>query len=144
MPAGTTTATASGPPPPPRAPGARQAVARPHLTAGYEHFTAGPDARLAITYRAKNANLVLAGTGKVTVVVDGKATRTIDVSGSPTLYRLTDDKDPRTARLGLRLDEGPQAYAFTFGWSRWAAGRSGGPPHSALWLSAGREAGRGR
>ncbi|WP_433403614.1 cytochrome c biogenesis protein DipZ [Streptomyces sp. CA-146814] len=84
-------------------------------TAGYEHFTAGPDARLAITYRAKNANLVLAGTGKVTVVVDGKATRTIDVSGSPTLYRLTDDKDPRTARLELRLDEGLQAYAFTFG-----------------------------
>ncbi|MFE7482705.1 cytochrome c biogenesis protein DipZ [Streptomyces sp. NPDC057552] len=84
-------------------------------TAGYEHFTAGPDARLAFTYRAKNANLVLAGTGKVTVVVDGKATRTIDVSGSPALYRLTDDKDPRTARLELRLDEGLEAYAFTFG-----------------------------
>lgn len=47
--------------------------------------------------------------------MDGKATRTIDVSGSPTLYRLTDAKDPRTARLELRLDEGLQAYAFTFG-----------------------------
>ncbi|MFF3035509.1 cytochrome c biogenesis protein DipZ [Streptomyces rubiginosohelvolus] len=84
-------------------------------TAGYEHFTAGPDARLALAYRAKNANLVLAGTGKVTVIVDGRTTRTIDVSGSPTLYRLTDDKDPRTARLELRLDEGLEAYAFTFG-----------------------------
>ncbi|MFB7433579.1 cytochrome c biogenesis protein DipZ [Streptomyces microflavus] len=84
-------------------------------TAGYEHFAAGPDARLAFTYRAKNANLVLAGTGKVTVLVDGRATRTIDVSGSPTLYRLTDDKAPRTARLELRLDEGLEAYAFTFG-----------------------------
>ncbi|APS24001.1 thiol:disulfide interchange protein [Streptomyces sp. Tue 6075] len=84
-------------------------------TAGYERFTAGADARLAFSYRAKNANLVLAGTGKVTVIVDGRTTKTIDVSGSPTLYRLTDDKDPRTARLELRLDEGLEAYAFTFG-----------------------------
>ncbi|MFJ6513984.1 cytochrome c biogenesis protein DipZ [Streptomyces sp. NPDC091406] len=84
-------------------------------TAGYEQFTAGKDARLAFTYRAKNANLVLAGTGKVTVLVDGEATKTINVTGSPTLYRLTDDKDARTARLELRVDEGIQAYAFTFG-----------------------------
>ncbi|MEV1043930.1 cytochrome c biogenesis protein DipZ [Streptomyces sp. NPDC049916] len=84
-------------------------------TAGYEHFTAGPDARLAFTYRAKNANLVLAGTGKVTVIVDGKVTRTVDVSGPPTLHRLTDDRNPRTARLELRLDKGLEAYAFTFG-----------------------------
>ncbi|MFE4382217.1 hypothetical protein [Streptomyces cyaneofuscatus] len=52
---------------------------------------------------------------KVTVLVDGRATRAIRVSGSPTLYRLTDDKAPRTARLELGLDEGLQAYAFTFG-----------------------------
>ncbi|MFF0502112.1 cytochrome c biogenesis protein DipZ [Streptomyces fimicarius] len=84
-------------------------------TAGYEHFTAGPEARLAFTYRAKNANLVLAGTGKVTVLVDGKVTKTINVSGSPTLHRLTDDDEARTARLELRLDEGLEAYAFTFG-----------------------------
>ncbi|MEU9677930.1 cytochrome c biogenesis protein CcdA [Streptomyces parvus] len=84
-------------------------------TAGYEQFTAGKDARLAFTYRAKNANLVLAGTGKVTVLVNGEMTRTINVTGSPTLYRLTDDEDARTARLELRVDEGLQAYAFTFG-----------------------------
>ncbi|OCC12790.1 cytochrome c biogenesis protein DipZ [Streptomyces sp. PTY087I2] len=84
-------------------------------TAGYEKFTAGKDARLAFTYRAKNANLVLAGTGKVTVLVNGEATRTVSVTGSPTLYRLTDDEDARTARLELRLDEGLQAYVFTFG-----------------------------
>ncbi|MFF3529412.1 cytochrome c biogenesis protein DipZ [Streptomyces rubiginosohelvolus] len=84
-------------------------------TAGYEQFTAGKDAKLAFTYRAKNANLVLAGTGKVTVLVNGEATKTISVTGSPTLYRLTDDKDARTARLELRVDEGLQAYVFTFG-----------------------------
>ncbi|WP_307816290.1 MULTISPECIES: hypothetical protein [unclassified Streptomyces] len=80
-------------------------------TAGYKHFTAGPDARLAFSYRAKNA--ILVGTGKVTVIVGGRTSRRIDVSGSPPLYGLTDDKDPRTARLELRLDEGLEAYAFT-------------------------------
>ncbi|WP_179886830.1 cytochrome c biogenesis protein DipZ [Streptomyces sp. st77] len=84
-------------------------------TAGYEQFTAGKDAKLAFTYRAKNANLVLAGTGQVTVLVNGEVTRTINVTGSPTLYRLTDDKEARTARLELRVDEGLQAYVFTFG-----------------------------
>ncbi|MFI5484039.1 cytochrome c biogenesis protein DipZ [Streptomyces rubiginosohelvolus] len=84
-------------------------------TAGYEQFTAGKGAKLAFTYRAKNANLVLADTGKVTVLVNGEATKTISVTGSPTLYRLTDDKDARTARLELRVDEGLQAYVFTFG-----------------------------
>ncbi|MFD8938795.1 cytochrome c biogenesis protein DipZ [Streptomyces sp. NPDC059578] len=84
-------------------------------TAGYEHFTAGRDARLALTYRAKNANLVLAGTGKVTVLVNGTPTRTLTVSDAPALYRLTDEKKARTAHLELRLSEGLRAYALTFG-----------------------------
>ncbi|GHE27663.1 protein DipZ [Streptomyces hydrogenans] len=84
-------------------------------TAGYEHFTAGKDARLALTYRAQNANLVLAGEGTVTVLVDGEPTRTIEVHGTPTLYRLTDHDSPREARLELRLTPGLQAFAFTYG-----------------------------
>ncbi|MFJ7414883.1 cytochrome c biogenesis protein DipZ [Streptomyces sp. NPDC098077] len=84
-------------------------------TAGYEEFTAGRDARIAFTYRAKNANVVLADTGKVSVLVNGEVTKTLRVTGSPTLHRLTDDRDPRTARLELRVDEGLQAYVFTFG-----------------------------
>ncbi|MGX2993394.1 cytochrome c biogenesis protein DipZ [Streptomyces sp. JNUCC 64] len=84
-------------------------------TAGYEHFTAGPRARLALTYRARNVNLVLAGTGEVTVVVNGKPLRTLSVSGPPALHRLVDDAEARTARLELRLGEGLRAYALTFG-----------------------------
>ncbi|MEX0173977.1 cytochrome c biogenesis protein DipZ [Streptomyces sp. LMG1-1-1.1] len=84
-------------------------------TAGYEHFTAGPDARLALTYRARNANLVLAGEGTVTVLVDGERTRTVEVHGTPTLYRLTEHDTAREARLELRLTPGLQAFAFTFG-----------------------------
>ncbi|MFB6829708.1 cytochrome c biogenesis protein DipZ [Streptomyces hydrogenans] len=84
-------------------------------TAGYEHFTADRDARLALTYRAQNANLVLAGEGTVTVLVDGEPTRTFDVHGTPTLYRLTDHGTARETRLELRLTPGLQAFAFTFG-----------------------------
>ncbi|MFB6514725.1 cytochrome c biogenesis protein DipZ [Streptomyces virginiae] len=84
-------------------------------TAAYEEFTAGPDARLALTYQAKNANLVLAGEGTVTVLVDGKETTTLAVHGAPTLYRLTDDDTAREARLELRFTPGLQAFAFTFG-----------------------------
>ncbi|MFF3556079.1 cytochrome c biogenesis protein DipZ [Streptomyces tsukubensis] len=84
-------------------------------TAGYEHFTAGPGARLALRYRARNANLVLAGTGTVTVLVDGEPVRTLTVSGAPALHRLTDHEKARTAHLELRFGEGLQAYALTFG-----------------------------
>ncbi|MFE3760400.1 cytochrome c biogenesis protein DipZ [Streptomyces sp. NPDC059104] len=84
-------------------------------TAAYEQFTAGPDARLAFTYRARNANLVLAGEGSVTVLVDGRQTRTLRIHGAPTLYRLTDDGTARQAELELRLTPGLQAFAFTFG-----------------------------
>ncbi|MFG2616484.1 cytochrome c biogenesis protein DipZ [Streptomyces sp. NPDC048507] len=84
-------------------------------TAGYEQFTAGQGARLALTYRAKNANLVLAGEGTVTVLIDGKETKTVPVHGAPTLYRLADEKTAREAHLELRLTPGLQAFAFTFG-----------------------------
>ncbi|MYS11761.1 redoxin domain-containing protein [Streptomyces sp. SID6041] len=84
-------------------------------TTGYEHFTAGKDARLALTYRAQNANLVLAGEGTVTVFVDGERTRTIEVHGTPTLYRLTEHDKAREAHLELQLTPGLQAFAFTYG-----------------------------
>ncbi|WP_406134913.1 cytochrome c biogenesis protein CcdA [Streptomyces sp. NBC_01089] len=84
-------------------------------TAGYEHFTAGAGARLAMTYRAKNANLVLAGNGPVKVLVDGKLTKTLRVHGAPTLYKLVDGKTARRATVEIRPAAGIQAYSFTFG-----------------------------
>ncbi|MFJ5641571.1 cytochrome c biogenesis protein DipZ [Streptomyces sp. NPDC093223] len=84
-------------------------------TAGYQYFTAGDHARLAFTYRARNVNLVLGGTGTVTVLVDGKTVKSVPVAGSPTLYRLVDENTARTAHLELRVTPGVQAYSFTFG-----------------------------
>lgn len=84
-------------------------------TAGYDHFTAGDNARLAFTYRAKNVNLVLGGDGPVTVLVNGKVTKTIQVHGTPSLYALVNDDKPAQAKLELRVAPGVEGYAFTFG-----------------------------
>ncbi|MER5768612.1 cytochrome c biogenesis protein DipZ [Streptomyces sp. NPDC001985] len=84
-------------------------------TAGYEHFTAGADARLALHYRARNVNLVLAGKGPVEVLVNGRHRTTIQVTGAPTMYSLIDEPEAHDARLELRPAPGVQAFAFTFG-----------------------------
>ncbi|MCX5387374.1 cytochrome c biogenesis protein CcdA [Streptomyces sp. NBC_00083] len=84
-------------------------------TAGYDHFTAGVNARLAFTYRAKNVNLVLGGDGPVTVLVNGRVTKTIQVHGTPSLYALVNDAHAAQAKLELRVAPGVQGYAFTFG-----------------------------
>ncbi|CAM5239762.1 cytochrome c biogenesis protein CcdA [Streptomyces xanthochromogenes] len=84
-------------------------------TAGYDHFTAGENARLAFTYRAKNVNLVLGGDGPVTVLVNGKVTKTIQVHGTPSLYALVNDDKPAQGNLELRVAPGVEGYAFTFG-----------------------------
>ncbi len=84
-------------------------------TAGYEHFTAGREARIAPDYRARKVHLVLAGQGPVEVLVDGKPTRTIQVDGTPTLHTLVDEDDAHRARLEVRPAPGIEAYAFTFG-----------------------------
>ncbi|MEV6752997.1 cytochrome c biogenesis protein DipZ [Streptomyces sp. NPDC051214] len=84
-------------------------------TAGYEYFTAGPDARLAFTYKAKNVNVVLSGNGPVEVLRDGKVTATLRVTGAPTLYTLVDDDSAHEATVEIRPGAGIQAYSFTFG-----------------------------
>lgn len=84
-------------------------------TAGYEHFTAGKDASLALNYRAKKVYLVLGGNGPVRVTEDGKPVRTVQVHGTPTLYTLVDRDRTHQARLEIRPAPGIAAFAFTFG-----------------------------
>jgi cytochrome c biogenesis protein CcdA/thiol-disulfide isomerase/thioredoxin len=76
---------------------------------------AGQDARLRLRFQANDVFLVLAGSGKVDGLVDGRATRSVTVSGTPRLYTLL--RYPRLTRglLELRFTRGVEAYAFTFG-----------------------------
>jgi cytochrome c biogenesis protein CcdA/thiol-disulfide isomerase/thioredoxin len=79
-----------------------------------ERAVAGGGARLRLRFRAKEVNLVLGGKGRVTVLLDGKEVRTVQVSGSR-LYRLLGLPRFRTGLLELRFARGVAGYAFTFG-----------------------------
>ena len=79
-----------------------------------ERAVAGLAAGLRLRYRARNAFLVLTGTGSVRVLVDGKPERTVRVSGDR-LYTLVERKEIGDHLLELRFSPGVAGYAFTFG-----------------------------
>jgi cytochrome c biogenesis protein CcdA/thiol-disulfide isomerase/thioredoxin len=79
-----------------------------------ERIVAGPNARLRIRFRAQHVYLVLAGRGRVEVLVDGKRERTVAVAANR-LYTLRSAPAVDDGLLELRFTPGVQAYAFTFG-----------------------------
>jgi cytochrome c biogenesis protein CcdA/thiol-disulfide isomerase/thioredoxin len=83
-------------------------------TAG-ENFTTGTNARLVLSYNAKDVYLVLAGEGTVTVTDPIAPTRTIPVSGTPNSYRILANPHQQAGQISLSLSPGLQAYDFTFG-----------------------------
>jgi cytochrome c biogenesis protein CcdA/thiol-disulfide isomerase/thioredoxin len=87
-----------------------------------ERSVAGPGARLRIRAHARLVYLVLSGRGTVTVLVDGRRTRTVRVSANK-LYTLADFGKRADRTLELRLTRGLAAYAFTFGTEPEAGGR---------------------
>jgi cytochrome c biogenesis protein CcdA/thiol-disulfide isomerase/thioredoxin len=82
---------------------------------GPESLTSGPGAQLQLSYQARDVYLVLGGAGTVTVQMDGKTTKTIDVSGVPKLYTLVDNGPYQRSMLTLAFTPGVEAYDFTFG-----------------------------
>jgi cytochrome c biogenesis protein CcdA/thiol-disulfide isomerase/thioredoxin len=76
---------------------------------------AGAGARLRLHFQARDVFLVLAGQGKLSVLVDGKPASSVDVSGTPRLYTLARFAKLRNGQLELRFAPGLEAYAFTFG-----------------------------
>ena len=66
------------------------------------------------TSRREDVYLVLGGRGKVTVSVDGKPTKTVDVD-SYKLYTLRSGSKATQGLMTLAFTPGVQAYAFTFG-----------------------------
>ncbi|HEX3647131.1 MAG TPA: cytochrome c biogenesis protein DipZ [Pseudonocardiaceae bacterium] len=79
-----------------------------------EDLVAGPNARLALRFQAKEVYLVIGGKGTVGVRVDGQLTRTLTINGVPKLYTLVSGPGQK-ALLTLSMSPGVQAYDFTFG-----------------------------
>ena len=84
-------------------------------TIGPESALAGAGARLELGFQADDIYLVLGGTGTVTVDVDGRRTRTVEVTGIPRLYTLLSTPSLETGTMTLGLTPGVAAYDFTFG-----------------------------
>jgi cytochrome c biogenesis protein CcdA/thiol-disulfide isomerase/thioredoxin len=80
-----------------------------------QRIVAGPDARLRLGFIAQHVYLVLSGSGRLEVRVDGKHVRTIRVGGLSRLYTLLNYKTGHAGLLELRFTPGIAAYAFTFG-----------------------------
>jgi len=78
-----------------------------------ERIDAGQDAGIMIDFSAAKVFLVMGGQGTATVI-EGDSTREVEVSGAPTLYELRSG-EPGRSRLGVYLEPGMSAYAFTFG-----------------------------
>ena len=71
-------------------------------------------ARLRFRFHARYVYLVLGGKGRVRVLVDNRAVKTVAVAGDR-LYTLVEGRHLRDGLLELRFDPGVNAYAFTFG-----------------------------
>jgi len=80
-----------------------------------QRIESGPFARLRLDFAAQQVHLVLGGTGRVDVLVDGKHVGTTRVRGEPRLYTLARFGKLRSGLLELRFSQGVSAYAFTFG-----------------------------
>jgi cytochrome c biogenesis protein CcdA/thiol-disulfide isomerase/thioredoxin len=80
-----------------------------------DRIVTGPGARLRLQFRARKVHLVLGGSGAVSVLVDGRAQRTVEVGGEPRLYTLLSLDRSREGLVELRFTPGLSAYAFTFG-----------------------------
>ena len=79
-----------------------------------ERAVAGRAARLRLHFHARDVYIVLGGTGRVRVLVDGRPAGTLRVD-SNRLYTIVEGSRARDALLELRFSVGVEAYSFTFG-----------------------------
>jgi cytochrome c biogenesis protein CcdA/thiol-disulfide isomerase/thioredoxin len=71
-------------------------------------------ASVALSYRAAEVRMVLAGTGEIVVrTPDGE--KRVRIDGTPRSYQLVDTVDVESGVLTVEIPVGVQAYSFTFG-----------------------------
>jgi hypothetical protein len=75
---------------------------------------AGDGARIRLSFTASHVQMVLSGTGTVTVKRAG-ATTTVPVSGTPRAYEIVTTDATTTGTLSVTVSPGVAAYSFTFG-----------------------------
>jgi cytochrome c biogenesis protein CcdA/thiol-disulfide isomerase/thioredoxin len=80
-----------------------------------QEATAGPGARLELSFLAKDVYLVLGGSGTVDESINGRHVTTIKVGSVPRLYTLYQAAATGRGTLLLRPSPGVQVYDFTFG-----------------------------
>ena len=84
-------------------------------TLDYQGATAGDDASsIALNYHAKDVFIVAGGEGTLTVTRDGK-TKTVPISGPPTLHQIVDDDAVQKGKLAVQVPKGLQVFSFTYG-----------------------------
>jgi hypothetical protein len=80
-----------------------------------EEATAGRGASLHLNFTASDVYIVLGGHGSVTVRFPGQPTKTIAVSGIPTLYTIVAAKSLQSGVVTMSATPGIEAYDITFG-----------------------------
>jgi hypothetical protein len=80
-----------------------------------ESALAGANASIVMSYQAKQVDLVMGGTGTVTITEPGFATSVIHVRGIPNLYVLRNRSAFGTSTMKIKFSTGIRAYDFTFG-----------------------------
>jgi cytochrome c biogenesis protein CcdA/thiol-disulfide isomerase/thioredoxin len=73
------------------------------------------DGRIRLSFRAEVVRMVLAGTGEVSVRLDGGAQKTIEVSGTPRSYEVVKQDGAGDGVLEVTVSPGVEVYSFTFG-----------------------------
>jgi len=74
-----------------------------------------PDAGVKLSFHAGEVRGVFGGSGEVRVSLDGGPARVITVDGTPRSYELGSDVGDGQHVLTLEVDQGVEAYSFTFG-----------------------------
>ncbi|WP_424809760.1 cytochrome c biogenesis protein CcdA [Rhodococcus sp. 27YEA15] len=81
----------------------------------YQGATAvGDESSIRLDYHAREVYLVVGGTGTITVTEDG-VSKTVDISGAPTLYLIHTSDTNAPGTLEVQIPNGLQAFSFTYG-----------------------------
>ena len=70
--------------------------------------------RIALNYHAKDVFIVAGGEGSLTVNRGGE-TKTVAISGPPTLHQIVEDDDSDRGMLEVEVPKGLQVFSFTYG-----------------------------